>query len=69
MYKLAYMCFLYANVVQINVRRFFQLKWVLQQNKYLNRKYIKNLTSKVNCLHENEMIHIAKKSIQRLALT
>ena len=69
MYKLAYMRFLYANVVRINVRRFFQLKWVLQQNKYLNGKYIKNLTSKMNCLHEKEIIHIAKKSIQRFALT
>ena len=58
MYKLAYMCFLYV-----------QLKLVLQQNKYLNGKYIRNLTSKMNCLDKKEMIHIAKKSIQHFALT
>ena len=33
MYKLAYMRSRYANVIQINIQRFFQLKWVLQQNK------------------------------------
>ena len=41
MYKLAYLCSRYANVDQINIRRFFQLKWVLQQNKWLDGKYIK----------------------------
>ena len=41
MYKLAYMCSRYVNAVQIYTRRFFQLKWDLQQNKKLDGKYIK----------------------------